>query len=51
MDKEKYWFKFILSGKAEDYIRFSNARIEESKVEDNSVHNRCIGDRADKYRG
>lgn len=52
MNKEKYWFKFILSGKAEDYIRFSNARIEEeSRVDGNSFYNRCTGDRAEEYRG
>ena len=52
MEKEKLWFKFILSGRAEDYIEYSNARIEEeSKVNGNSIHNRCVGDRSKEYWG
>ena len=53
MEKEKYWLKFILSGKAEDYIKYSNAKRAESEtvVGGYSLLDRRIGDRSKEYRG
>ena len=31
MEKEKLWLKFIISGKAEDYIKYSDKKREEEK--------------------
>ncbi len=53
MDKEKYWLKFIISGKPEDYIKFSAAKKAqaESKVSCNSLYDGRPGNRAEQYRG
>ena len=54
MEKEKFWLKFILSGKAEDYIKYSNAKDREEKketaVSDHSVYDGRISDRSNRYR-
>lgn len=53
LEKEKYWLKFILSGKAEDYIKYSNAKRAEfeTAVSDYSPDDRRIGDWSKEYWG
>ncbi len=52
MEKEKFWLKFIISGKAEDYINYSNKKREEEicEVDNYSLYNGCTGDRSKQYR-
>ena len=51
MQIEKYWLKFILTGKAEDYLRYKNAKNTKDKaVDDNSLFNGCTGDKGNEYR-
>ncbi|MBO4433715.1 MAG: hypothetical protein J5852_09310 [Clostridia bacterium] len=53
MNTEKYWFKFILSGKAEDYIKYTDAKRAESErtATEDSLFNGRIGDQGKQYRG
>ena len=50
MEKDKCWLKFIISGKAEDYLKYSNAKNTEDVIE-NTLHNSRSGNRAEQYRG
>ena len=53
MDREKLWLRFVITGKAEDYIAYknSNKSTDESGVEDYSFYNRRTGDRSEQRRG
>ncbi len=53
MERNKNWFRFILSGRVEDYIRYSDSCKQDKLLggEDNSFFNRCIGDKGEQYRG
>ena len=50
MDKEKYWLKFILSGKPEDYIKYSQVKLQDKAVEDYSFFDRRISNSPEQYR-
>lgn len=50
MDRNKLWLKFILTGKAEDYLKYINARSEiEEAVDRDSHFNRGAGDSAEQH--
>ena len=52
MEKNKYWLKFVLYGKAEDYLKYSAEKsLKEKKVDDYSFYDRCAGDKSQQYRG
>lgn len=53
LDAQKYWLKFIMSGKAEDYLKYVDAvkgRTERTAEED-SLFNGRTGDKGKQYRG
>lgn len=51
MEKEKRWLKFIISGKAEDYISYVNAKNGTDRaVSEYSLFDRGSGDSAEQYR-
>ncbi|MBR5923062.1 MAG: hypothetical protein IKZ59_04630 [Clostridia bacterium] len=53
LDENKYWLKFIITGKAEEYLNYRNAKKarEESEATDNSFFDGRIGDKGKQYRG
>ncbi|MBO4693638.1 MAG: hypothetical protein J5659_04540 [Clostridia bacterium] len=52
MEKEKYWLKFVLSGKPEDYIKYSSLKTqEENGVKNYSFYDGRVGDRPEQHRG
>lgn len=51
MDKEKYWLKFIITGKPEDYLKYTSAKLLENKaVGEYSLFNGGAGNRPEQYR-
>ena len=50
LEKEKYWLKFILSGKPEDYIMYSNAKDTDRTVNKYPLYDRCVSDWSEQYR-
>ena len=51
MEPEKYWLKFILSGKAEDYLKYSDAKKEKDEAVDKyPFFNRGTGNSTEQYR-
>ena len=51
MEKEKLWLKFILTGKAEDYLSYTDAKESTDRaVNGNSHFNRGSGYRSEQYR-
>ena len=51
MEKEKRWLKFIISGKAEDYLSYVNSKKDtDEAVSGYSLFNRGAGDSAEQHR-
>lgn len=51
MEKEKRWLKFIISGKAEDYLSYVNAKNGMDKaVGEYSLFDGGAGDSAEQHR-
>ena len=51
METEKYWLKFILSGKPEDYLKYIGSKAESKKAVDGySLFDRGPGDSQEQYR-
>lgn len=51
MESEKYWLKFILSGKPEDYLKYIGSKTDSNKaVDDYSLFDRGTGDCQKQYR-
>ena len=51
MLEEKCWLKFILTGKAQDYLRYVEAKNQKFKeVDCYSLFNGCAGNKGNKYR-
>ncbi len=53
MNAEYNWSRFILSGRVEDYLKFVDSCRTDfiNRGEDGEYHNRCVGNKRDKYRG
>lgn len=53
MSKEKDWLRFIISGRVDDYIRYTDSVKKESLNggEKNSFHNGCSCNKGEQYRG
>lgn len=51
MNEEKLWLKFIISGKAQDYLRYIDAKSQTQKgVDCYSLFNRCVSDKGEHHR-
>lgn len=53
MEEEKYWLRFVQSGKIDDYIMYSSARRsrEISEGRGYAVHDRSISDKRSECGG
>lgn len=52
MEPQKYWLKFIISGKPQDYLNYIDSIKKNGEaVNGNSLFNRRIGDKGEQYRG
>ena len=51
MNKEEMWFKFILSGSVNDYLKYTDLckSDQANGGEYNSIHNRCTCDKRSEY--
>ena len=51
---DELWHNFLVSGKAEDYIKYVNSyykSIEQNQVTQNAVNNEGLDNQGTEYRG
>ncbi|MBQ9530543.1 MAG: hypothetical protein IJR70_00580 [Eubacterium sp.] len=51
---DELWHNFLVSGKAEDYIKYVNSyykSIEQNQVTQNAVNNERLDNQGTEYRG